>query len=333
MTTTPDSTDDTRSAVRRAAVIGAGAMGTIIAAVLGASVPVVLVSRNEVRAAQIFKWGARLEGLIEAESRPIIVSSVADIPNAGGASLLVVATKTSAIPALAPELKAMLPRITGKPEGPTVISFQNGIDPGRELIARLDHQRVLRMVLSLGASPADDGRAVRVSMNQPPHAIGSIDPELAPECERIARLLSQGGLETEYTPKIETAVWAKGILNAAMNPVAALVNCSIGEVMDAPSAAIVDRLLREAIAVAEAEGILLEPDYRARAAAMLESARQHTPSMVEDIRKNRESEIGQLNRQIIEHGRRLGVPTPTHETIDELIETFDWKVYRDRDHA
>lgn len=312
----------------RAVVIGAGGMGTLIAAVLGRSVPVIVVCRNEERAAQLFRWGARVEGLIEAASRPIVVRSLEDVPAAGGASLVVVATKTTAIPSVARDLRGLLGTITPDPRGPTVVSFQNGIDPGRELIARLGHDLVLRMVLSLGATLSADGSRVRVSLNQPPHAIGSIDDALRPDCARIAALLSAGGLETACTSEIESAVWRKGIVNAAMNPVAALVNCSVGEVLDSPSRAIVERLIEEGVEVARAERIALPEGYRAQVASLLEHARGHVPSMVEDIRGGRESEIGQLNRQIIEHGRRLGVRTPTHETVEALIETFDWKVYR-----
>ncbi|MCA9307762.1 MAG: hypothetical protein KDA16_14630, partial [Phycisphaerales bacterium] len=101
----------------------------------------------------------------------------------------------------------------------------------------------------------------------------------------------------------------------------------IGEVLDSPSRVIVDKLMREGMAVATAEGIALPEGYASGVTRLLDRARGHVPSMVEDIRSGRESEIGQLNRQIIDHGRRAGVPTPTHDTIDALIETFDWKVY------
>lgn len=324
-----DAHPETAGPADRAAVIGAGSMGTLIAAVLGRSMPVVLVSRREERAAQLFRWGARVEGAIEAESRPIVVRSIDDVPKAGGASLVVVATKTTAIPSVSDELRGVLGRMSSDPAGPFVVSFQNGIDPGRELMSRLSHSRVLRMVLSLGATISDGGKTVRVSLNQPPHAIGSVDPELRSECERLAATLTQGGLETRHDPDIEAAVWRKGIINAAMNPIAALVNCTVGEVLDSPSNDIVARLMREGIEVAAAEGVTLPADYESRAEALLGVSRDHVPSMVEDIRGGRESEIGQLNRQIIQRGRRLGIPTPTHDVIDALIETFDWKVYHD----
>lgn len=320
--------NDQAQAQHRAAIIGAGAMGTLLAAILGQSMPVVLVCRNDERAHNIFRSGAAVTGRIDAVSRPILVKSLSEVPAAGGASVVFVATKTTAIAGVAHELKNMLGILNEDPAGPLVISFQNGIDPGRELMTRLGHSRVLRMVLSLGATLTHDGSSVQVSMDQPPHAIGSIDPDLEGDGRIIASILSRGGLSTEYVDNIESAVWRKGIINAAVNPVAALVNCTVGEVLDSPSQQIVQRLVNEGVAVAESEGISLAEGYADHVLTLLDRAKSHLPSMVQDIREGRESEIGQLNRQIIEHGQRLGVPTPTHETIDALIETFDWKVYR-----
>jgi ketopantoate reductase len=52
--------------------------------------------------------------------------------------------------------------------------------------------------------------------------------------------------------------------------------------------------------------------------------------MVGDIRGGRPSEVGQLNRQIIAHAGRVGVPVPSHEVITALIDSFDWRVFRRR---
>lgn len=312
----------------RAAVIGSGPMGVLLAAVLGRTMPVILVCRNAARAAELFQHGARTTGAIDAHAHPIIVRTLADIPTAGGAAAVFVATKTTAIPDVAADLAAVLPQLQQGGRPVYVISFQNGVDPGRELVERLGQPCVLRMVLSLGAVPDDAAHAVKVTLNSPPHIIGAIDEALHPVCEVIASALTSGGLETTLTKDIELAVWRKAIVNAAMNPVAALVNCTVGEVLDSPAHCIFERLLDEGIAVARAQGIALPGDYRETAVALTESARDHLPSMVEDIRLGRESEIGQLNRQIIQHGKRVGVATPTNEIIESLIETFDWRVYQ-----
>lgn len=312
--------------LRRAAVIGAGAMGTAVCAILGSVIPVVNVCIEAGRAAQLFRDGATVAGLINAHARPIVVGRISDLATIGGISAVFVATKTTAIPAVAAELRPILPSLGDQPGAPYVISFQNGIDPGRQLIDLLGCTRMLRMVLNLGAT-LDASGAARVSMNNPPHAIGCIDAGNIPASRETARVLTGAGFPTEHREDIERCVWMKSVVNAAANPVAALVNASVGEVLSSPSRLILERLLHEGVAVAAADGLDLGGDYVARALTLLEDGAHHVPSMVEDIRAGRETEIGQLNRQIIEHARKRGVATPTHEVIDALIETFDWRIY------
>lgn len=308
-------------------------MGTSLAAVVGHHTPVVMVCRNPARAAQIFEHGAQTHDELSVSARPIIVKSIAELADVGAINAVFVATKTTAIPQVASELKPVLPRLTDQPDGVFVISYQNGIEPGRQLLSLLDYPRVLRMVLTFGAVLDPGAHSVRVTLNRTPHAIGSPDPTFRPVCEKIASLLTDSGFETRYVESIEPLVWAKAIVNAAVNPVAALVNSTVTQVMHAPSERIVEALLEEGIRVALAQGIDLDKDYPHRVKRLLIEAGDHIPSMVEDIRAGRESEIGQLNQQIIAYAHRLGVDVPTHEIIDALIETFDWKIYHNQKPA
>lgn len=315
-------------ALERAAVIGAGAMGSSLAAALSATTPTVLLCRNPERAARLHRDGVVVGGLLEARARPIVLRTLGELASLGGASVVFVATKTTAIPQVAAELKPLLPSLGMGGGESFVVSYQNGIEPGRQLMDLLECERVLRMVLSFGAVMEEGTGAVRVTLHSPPHSIGCVRASHRPVCERLAGALSAGGLPTRFSERIEEQVWAKGIVNAAMNPIAALVNASVGEALASPSRLIVERLLVEGERVAREEGLDLGEEFVGRALAFLQEASSHTPSMVEDIRRGRESEVGQLNRQILEHARRVGVATPTHEVIDALIETFDWKVYR-----
>lgn len=323
----PSSENPTDWRPRRIAIIGAGATGTSLAAIIGRSAPVVMVCRNPDRAAELFRSGARTKGLTEASSRPIIVPSVEDLARVGGVSVVFVATKTTAIPSVAADIKPHLSAIADQPGGVFVVSFQNGIRPGAQLIEALGHDRVLRMVLNFGATLRPGYPVVDITLDGAPHFIGAADPDYHDAAERLAAMLTDAGFATTAERNIEPRVWSKAIVNAAMNPVAALVDSTVGEVLRSPSCVIVDKLLHEGLAVARADGLEMPSDYINRAYDILSSASNHTPSMVEDIRTGRESEVGQLNRQIIEDGRRHAVATPTHEVIDALIETFDWKVY------
>lgn len=310
----------------RVGVIGAGAMGTTLAGVLGRRVPVVMVCRNPARAETLFRIGARVRGSMECESRPIVVGRIEDLSRVGGVSAIFVATKTTAIDEVAKEMAPLMRTLGDQPGAPYIISFQNGIEPGRRLMERLGDPRVLRMVLNFGARLDRDG-AVETTLSTPPHLIGRQDRTYASVCDSLANTLTECGFETRAVDDVEPYVWKKGIVNASMNPVAALTDASVGEALDSPARVIVERLLAEGVSVARAEGIDLGEDPIPRMMSVLESARPHTPSMVEDIRAGRPSEVGQLNRQIVEHARRVGVEAPTHELVTALIDAFDWRVF------
>jgi len=312
----------------RFAIIGAGAMGLSLAAMLGRAAEVAIVVRDPATAQHVAADGVAVRGLMQATAHPEVVPSIASLTGAMPLTAIFVATKTTAIDEVARELGPVLDDLPDD-EHPFVISFQNGIEPGRDLMVRLHEPKVLRMVLNYGATQTDDN-AASVMLSGPPHFIGGPDATHRLFASRLAALLTACGLPTEPVDDIEPYVWTKGVLNAAMNPVAALTDSSVGEVLDSPARAIVSRLIDEGLRVAHADGIDLGPDIAGRMWAILDKARPHTPSMVGDIRGGRPSEVGQLNRQIIEHAHRAGVPVPSHEVVAALIDSFDWRVFRRR---
>jgi len=321
-----DTINDARGELPRIGIIGAGAMGLSLAAMLGRSAEVVVVARDPAKAERIASSGVAVDGLMRAVARPAVVPSIAALAGAMPVTAIFVATKTTAIDRVALELGPVLDALPAH-DHPFVISFQNGIGSGLELMRRLHEPRVLRMVLNYGATRSDINTA-SVMMNGPPHFIGGPDPTHTGFASHLASLLSACGLPTEAVDNIEPFVWTKGILNASMNPVAALTDSSVGEVLDSPGRVIVARLIDEGLRVADAMGIDLGPAISDRMWTILDSASPHTPSMVGDIRGGRPSEVGQLNRQIIEHARRVSVPAPSHEVIAALIDSFDWRIFR-----
>jgi 2-dehydropantoate 2-reductase len=312
----------------RIGIIGAGAMGSSLAAITSRFAPTVMVCRNPERAAQIFEHGVRCTGALEAKAEPIIVRNAAELEDVGGVKYLFIAVKTTAIKQVCEELAPLRESIKQQGGGEVkLISYQNGIDPGRSIMQLLDTKHVMRMVLRYGAVIRDAIGTVEIIMHDPPHFIGCLDASLRSDCNFLAENFTKVGFGTNYTDSIEHAVWGKAIINAAINPVCALVNADIGSVFDSPARALVVRMLDEGLAVARAEGIDLGEGFRERAFELASMSTHHLPSMVDDIQQGRPSEVGQLNRQIVDRAKALGVSTPTHETIDALIETFDWQIY------
>lgn len=323
--------DEQHAPPLRFGVIGAGPMGICLAAMLGRSATVTMVVRDPQAAASLRRTGARVVGHLQGHAHPHVVSGIPQLTDAAPLDVIFVATKTTAIDSVAEQLRPVLGDLARPDRPPFVVSFQNGIDPGRRLMEQLQYRFVLRMVLNFGAIRLDPVTA-EVTLNTPPHYLGSPDATLGEPTRSIAAALSAAGLTTHATDTIEKQVWQKGVLNASMNPVAALTDSRVGEVLDSPARPIVTRLMNESLAVAGAEGIGLDQHDFARLWQILEAARPHVPSMVEDIRRGRMTEIGQLNRQIIVHAARVGVQVPSHELITSLIDAFDWRVFR-RAHA
>lgn len=309
-------------------------MGSSLAAITSRFAPTAIVCNEPFRAAQIFEHGVRCIGALEATARPVIVRDVAEFAEIGGVEYLFIAVKTTSLQEVCEELAPLREQIRqpGRPEV-KLISYQNGIDPGRAIMDMLGTTKVMRMVLRYGAVIRDDKGTVDIIMHDPPHFIGCLDDTIRSDCEYLAENFSEVGFGTQYLENIEIPVWTKGIINAAINPVCALVNAEIGEVFDSPSRELVVRMLDEGAAVAKAEGIDLGADFRERALGLASKSTHHLPSMVYDIQQGRPSEVGQLNRQIVDRAHALGVDVPTHETIDALIETFDWRVYHQNEDS
>ena len=312
--------------LRRVAIIGEGAMGCSLAAITAPHIDTVIVVRDPARAARIRDAGIELRGALEATGHPTVVSSIRDLSDIHPIDLVFIATKTTAIPAvceqMAPDLLSL----------PYIVSYQNGIEPGREIIRRLGTPRVIRMVLHYGATlqpPSPDAPAVagpvrvRATFQAAPHFIGGEGERAQAFARALARRLSGMGLTTAFAPDIDVEVWRKGVLNAAANPVAALTRIPLDGLMTGPARPLVLRLVDEALRVATAAAIDLGPTARTDAVRMLESVGDHLPSMAEDVIAGRSTEITQLNLQIAQRAAELGLPAPTHHTIVELIRAID----------
>lgn len=155
-----------------------------------------------------------------------------------------------------------------------------------------------------------------------PTWIGPFEPRpaSAAEVSHLAQLLNDAGMETRPLADARSAQWTKLLFNCATNPVCALTGLTHGGLCaHAPSRSVAGELLREGKAVAAALGIELdgEPEAMVDDGARLNP--HHRPSMLQDVIAHRATEIAALNAGIVDAGRSVGVPTPLHETIVDLI--------------
>ncbi len=119
-------------------------------------------------------------------------------------------------------------------------------------------------------------------------------------------------------------IWGKLVINAAINPLTALLQIKNGELLDNPSALeFFHELAKEAAAVANSSGI--ELPYSDPSAVVDEVARtsaDNSSSMLQDVLRGAQTEIDSINGKIIDYARKNGIPVPYNRGMWLLIKAL-----------
>lgn len=299
----------------RFGVVGGGVVGKVLAAHLahaGHEVCLVDVARDVVEA--VGRLGIEVTGLRRIQARMALatdsMSRLADF----APSTVFICTKTWV-------LAQVLERWKACDDGrATIACFQNGLDPEEVAAGVFPRARVLRGVLNY-AGGATDPRTVWMAFFHPPNYVGALDPAGAARASALADTITAAGLQTEFVEDIRARAWRKTILNACLMPVSVVTRMTLSQVTGLPATrAVTERLIREFLAVAAAEGHVFEADFVERAWDYLTNSGGHKPSMLVDFEAGRPLEIGFLNGRIQERADRLGIPCETNRVLLALVE-------------
>ena len=294
----------------RICIVGAGAIGGLFAAHL-AQLPDIEVwafDASPDHVAAINSDGLRITGHVELTGRVHARSDPDDIP---ACSVGIIATKGTVTE----------PAITGAARifvDGAVCSVQNGV--GNEEVIAEHVPRVIRGV-TLPAGHVVAPGVIRM-VGPGPTWVGPFEPRPATheEIERLASWLNESGLETRVRADARGAQWTKLLFNACTNPLCALTGLTHGELCDyAPTSHLVDELLREGRAVADALGIELEDDPAELVYSAAKANYRHRPSMLQDVAARRPTEIATLNGGIVRAADEIDIAAPLHRAMVDLI--------------
>ncbi len=283
-------------------VAGTGALGTLLAARLGAVTSVTVLGSWPAALASLSKDGAALEsggGVLRSRVR-----ATADPEAAAGARLAFVAVKASATARTADALRRAL-----APDG-VAVSLQNGLGNVETLAEALGGERVVAGAAEVGATLLGPGRV---------RAGGGNVIRLAAHARlgEVSDLLRRAGFDVALAPDARTLLWEKLVVSASLLPVTALLGVTNGEVLRRPSAArLLDAAAREVAAVARAAGISLEEgEPAAPARRVAEATAKNFSSMLQDVRRGALTEVEAINGAVAREGRRFGVETPVNAAL------------------
>jgi 2-dehydropantoate 2-reductase len=194
------------------------------------------------------------------------------------------------------------------------LTLQNGLGNQEALAKELGEARVALGVTTTGATLLSSGR-VR------PGGEGVVSIGSHPRVDPLVNLLRGAGFTVEVLDDVDTLMWGKLVVNAAINPMTAILRVPNGELLKRDSARQLSaELAREVAAVAKAQGIQLAyDDPVAVAETVMEKTATNNSSMFQDIQRGAPTEIDAICGAVVEVGERVGVETPMNRALWLLI--------------
>ncbi|MGH8208046.1 MAG: ketopantoate reductase family protein [Steroidobacteraceae bacterium] len=313
--------------IKRVCVIGAGAIGSLYAGHLGRVVDVVVLTRRQSHADDLNKNGLRVSGKTECHTR---VTASVDPASFGPVDLVIIATKANAVEASA---KTM----AGHFSGAHVMTVQNGLGC-EEVVARYGKWPVISAVTFMSGTRHSDTHVeyeLDTATWMGPWAQASAS---FPDVKQVAALLVKSGLVAEAFPDLLPAQWSKLIFNSGVNSVAAVTNLPHVKAFaerDSPTALghVLYAMMDEGKRVAAASGVTLHKDpweMNVRAVGQGQTGAAdyaHVPSMLDDVRAHRATEIDFITGAVVRAAAKVGVQVPTSETLYRLVKALEtsWK--------
>jgi len=292
-------------------LIGPGAVGLCVAVHLATAdggPHVTLIDHDAGRAARLSARPLRLRtegGILEAR---VPVRLAPDAPP----DLVILATKAHQAGRAAAAAATWIGRAP-------LITLQNGLGVTEEVAAALPRTGVVTGVTYQAANVVAEGE-VHHAANILTH-LGYLGRPADAVAEAVAGLFARAGLPARVEADMTGVVWWKLLINAAINPVAALAGVCNGEVARRPTlAALVSALADEGQAVARAEGVPLPGEDAA--AAALETAQATAAnrcSMLQDLDAGRPTEVEYLNGAIVRRAEARGLSVPTNRAAAALV--------------
>jgi 2-dehydropantoate 2-reductase len=299
----------------RIVMIGAGAMGSMFGARFSrAGADVVLYDRDREHLEAIARDRLRLD-TPEGELR--LRLAVADDPAAvAQADLAVILVDSNATPEAARIAGAVL-----RPEG-FALTLQNGIGNIEALAEILGSRAVLGGTTYNSAARLGPGHVLH--SNEGLTVIGEVDGAVTDRIRLVGDLFRGAGLPVEVSGNVMGHIWMKFVLNAAINPVAAVTGMRPGEIArNASARRLLESLLDEILAVVAAKGIVLSEDDPRAAVIGHAFERYNRPSMLQHVEQGRRTEIDALNGALLREASALRIACPVNETIVLAVKAID----------
>jgi 2-dehydropantoate 2-reductase len=317
------------------AVVGAGAIGAATAAFTAkAGWNTEIVCKHQEIADLAQSPGLHVFGVKGEHYVP--VRAVKDIKDLSGPKeVVLLATKATDCLEAAKELLPLL-----SPNS-IVVSLQNGICEDA-LAGVVGRERMVGCVVGWGGTMHGPAKIEVTSPGE--FVIGNIDHRADQRLPLVQEMLS-AVVPTRISNNIMGELYSKLIINSCINSLGVITGMNLGKLLaERKIRNIFTSLMREAMAVAAAMGIKVEPAgggkldyYRFLSSSSFMATlkrdiliriigfkyRRIRSSSLQSLERGRRTEIDYLNGYICDRGREHGVPTPINDAVVSMIRQIE----------
>ncbi|MFC1825289.1 ketopantoate reductase family protein [Thermodesulfobacteriota bacterium] len=304
-------------------IVGPGAMGCLFAARLKrAGGEVVLLDYLQDRAAKINAQGIIVEG-ITGEYRvevPVVVGGLPEVPDTA-----LICVKSNNTGAACRTIKPWL-----KPET-MVVTLQNGVGNLEMMEEVFGGKRVLGGVTAEGATLLGPGRIRHAGQGDTIIGPGGAADSPA---EKIVAAFQRADFNARSAENVHELIWGKLIINVGINALTAITRLKNGRLGEMDSTRkIMAKAVNEAVTVAKEKGIHLPyPEPLDRVLEVCRATSGNIASMLQDVLKERLTEVDFINGAIVREGKARGIPTPVNSTLTYLVKAIQ-ESYQERVHS
>lgn len=318
----------------RIAILGAGAMGSLVGAYLkkgGSSVYFVDPYEAHMKAVRESGLQMRVQGSEQTVTLDGATSNAAEVGECDAVILLVkgVSTRPSV-----ESSRVLFGRDT------IIVTLQNGLGNVDILKELLPEENIGYGILKASATLYAPGKIFGTPRfaNSPAGAYFyplRKDTRLFGRFQELLRAFDAGGFAARLEENIDAMVWDKLYNNAVFNCPCALLQIAPQDfISHEMGTELYRQIAREVCQVATAKGIQMDADYWWEHVGLPSipkgpiKFRAYT-SAIHDVSRKRKTEVDFLNGAIYREGQKLGIPTPYNETIWRLTrileDTYDLK--------
>lgn len=297
----------------RIAVIGAGALGTLLGGLLARDGnDVWLVHHREEYVREVERSGVRIEGnAIPDAPLTVDVPATTDAEQVGEVDLGLVLVRSHLTRTALAEHEGCI--------GPEtrLLTLQNGLRNLEVLVEVVGERRAFGGVTFVGSELERPG-TVR-NTNVGPTTLGGDDRTFSDHIGGVFRSADLPDVSVVDDP--EPYIWDKQLVSLAFKPVASLTRLPNGRIVDDQDLVrIMEQLVGEARAVADARRIpRLTDNVIDRVIEIGRNNPDHRSSMLQDVRANRKTEIDEINGAIADYADAEGIKAPYNRMVTTLV--------------